>query len=123
GLLADEQVLRTGSGRAPDRQAAVAVVVVHVGDEGLLVPHEPRGRAVAQPLRRLGHGEAQRAHAIEGIVDRAHRHIFQHPTTGTRPKSLRRRDGTPGRRAVTIPRPSTPKSNNTGGLVPWPTSA
>src|SRR5262245_24844648 len=50
----DEQLLVPRRSRAPDREAAVAVEVVEEHEEALLLPHEERGRAVAQPLARLG---------------------------------------------------------------------
>jgi hypothetical protein len=39
------------------------MVVVGVHDERLLAPHEPRGLAVTEPLRRLGESEAEAAKA------------------------------------------------------------
>src|SRR3954454_7866647 len=61
----DEAGLRTIGGGAPDRDAAVAVVVVRAHDEHALAD-EPRGLAVRQALGHLGQREAVRADAVVG---------------------------------------------------------
>src|SRR5215217_462980 len=57
-LRLDEPALEPVRRRAPEREAAVAVVVVEVHHERALAADEERGRAVAQPLLRLGEREA-----------------------------------------------------------------
>ena len=51
--------------RAPERETSITVVVVHIGDERFLVPHEERWRAVARAFRRLRSSEADPAHPRE----------------------------------------------------------
>ncbi len=61
----DEHRLHPGRGGGPDGQAPVAVVVVVERHERPLVADEEGRRAVAQPLARLGQGEAQPADLLE----------------------------------------------------------
>src|SRR3954452_24460031 len=71
GLIGGQRSLHPGRGGAPQRQPAVAVVVVHERGELARPAHVEAGGAVAEPLARLGEGEADRAHTLQdgGVVD------------------------------------------------------
>ena len=64
-----EILLDTVRSGAPNRQPAVAMVIVEKHHETLLVPDEERGPAVAQTLRRLGQGQTDCAHLGERFPD------------------------------------------------------
>ena len=67
GALGDEHLLGAVRGRAPEGQAVV-VVMVGVVREGLLALDEPGRLAVAEPLGRLGQGEADLAELLQWIL-------------------------------------------------------
>ena len=68
GLLVDHLLLHARRRRAPDAEDAVAVVIVDEHRDRLLVPHEPRRRAVTRPLGDLGKRRAHLPHPGELAV-------------------------------------------------------
>ena len=73
----DQHPLDTIAGRAPDGEAAVAVMIGEDHDEAALVLDEERGRAVAQALTRLGQAETDLPDRSEHTLAflRSHGHV------------------------------------------------
>src|SRR5439155_1452627 len=103
GIGVDEELLVAGRRGTPDREAAVAVVVVDERHERALVADEPGGRAVAGALARLRQREADRPQALERggaalllrLLQRVLRPLLLGPRRGpwARPRRRRRSGG------------------------------
>jgi hypothetical protein len=68
GCCGDKELLIAGRSGAPDREAAVAVMVVQHHQEAFPVAHEEARRAVARPLARLRQRQAKPAHLLGGVL-------------------------------------------------------
>jgi predicted phosphodiesterase len=65
GLAVDERLLHPGRRGAPEREAAIAMVVVDVHHERLLAADEPGWLTVGRAFGDLGQREAEFAHAVQ----------------------------------------------------------